>query len=461
MNMVNNTFSIKFFKLFFYFTFSMLILFSRSFVGISILGFRIGEILIGIGLVLSLAFLFIPKKNLIHWTNFSPYFLNLHKVIILSFLLSLFIEKTDVRAIYVFKSSSFIWVLVYFYVGVFLQKYNFFNKISAYYFWLILLLLYFLSTTLGTFPYIGQYPEIINNFFNKYSDKVEPIKASNLLMALLFVNFLIYKYISSEKIKLIAYIGNIGLVLPLLGFNSRGSVIFCFVYLVISIYYLKTYIRNNKIFSILTLLFFVLITCISTIWIFGELKISTIKGNAFEEISTEITSSTKTAVERKNYNPNTFLSFYFLDGRVYSLDGTTDWRLDIWQDSIDIQIESNKLFFGVGYENLLEVMNDPEEPGRYGYDGLNEHVHNYLINVLARGGILLLLITLFFWLFIVLQFYKISNNLFIISIIIPGFLNALIDVCMESVQFPIIFMVLIGMTFNNTSKLPTFVNIKK
>jgi len=459
--MVNNTFSIQFFKLFFYFTLSMLILFSRSFVGISIVGFRIGEILIGISLVLSLVFLFIPKQTLINWTNFSANLLNFHKVIIFSFFLSLLLEKTDVRAIYVFKASSFIWVLVYLYVGVFIKKFNFFNKISAYYFWLILLLLYFLSTTLGTFPYIGQYPEIINNFFINYSDKVEPIKASNLLMALLFVNFLIYQYIYSEKIKLLGYIGNIGLVLPLLGFNSRGSVIFCFVYLIISLYYLKTYIRNNKVFSIFILLFFVLITCVSTIWIFGELKISTYEGNAFEEISTEITSSTKTAVERKNYNPDSFLSFYFLDGRVYSLDGTTDWRLDIWQDSIDIQIESNKLFYGVGYENLLEVMNDPEEPGRYGYDGLNEHVHNYLINVLARGGIFLLLITLFFWLFLVLNFYKINNNLFIISIIIPGFLNALIDVCMESVQFPVIFMILLGMTFNNSSKLPEFDNIKK
>ena len=54
------------------------------------------------------------------------------------------------------------------------------------------------------------------------------------------------------------------------------------------------------------------------------------------------------------------MSFYYLDGRVYSLDGTTDWRLDIWQDSIDYQLENNQFLFGVGYDDLLAIMNDPE-----------------------------------------------------------------------------------------------------
>ena len=32
-------------------------------------------------------------------------------------------------------------------------------------------------------------------------------------------------------------------------------------------------------------------------------------------------------------------------------------------------------------------MTDPSAPGRLGRDGMNEHVHNYFVNIFARGGI--------------------------------------------------------------------------
>ena len=117
------------------------------------------------------------------------------------------------------------------------------------------------------------------------------------------------------------------------------------------------------------------------------------------------------------------MSFYYLDGRIYSQDGTTDWRLDIWQDSIDYQLENNQFLFGVGYDDLLVIMNDPEEPGRYGYDGLNEHVHNYVITVLARGGLLLLLATAAFWILMLYNFRKIKRKLLYITANNPPFLE--------------------------------------
>ena len=36
---------------------------------------------------------------------------------------------------------------------------------------------------------------------------------------------------------------------------------------------------------------------------------------------------------------------------------------------------------------ILPVMTDPSAPGGLGRDGLNEHVHNYFVNIFARGGI--------------------------------------------------------------------------
>ena len=40
---------------------------------------------------------------------------------------------------------------------------------------------------------------------------------------------------------------------------------------------------------------------------------------------------------------------------------------------------------GYGYNEILPVMTDPSAPGRLGRDGLNEHVHNYFVNIFARG----------------------------------------------------------------------------
>lgn len=433
-----------------YILFTGILLFSRSFVGISILGFRIGEILIALSVIFSLFLLLTPRKKFIKFTNLSVSFFYTHKLIILCFFLSLLINQHLPNSAYFFKSSSFIWVLIYFYVGLFISKKNIFNINAAYFFWLILILQYFLATTIGTFPHIGYYPEPLNEFFINYSDKVEPIKASNLIVVLIFVNHLIYVNMKNIKILLFGYLFNVALIFPLLAFNSRGSVLFCAIYAFHSIYYLRSYIFENKLFTAFSLLFCGLVFFTSTVWIFGEFNIQTREGVA--EISQEVATSTQTAIQRKNYNPETFMSFYFLDGRIYSLDGTTDWRLDIWQDSIDYQLENKQFLFGVGYDNLLVIMNDPEEPGRYGYDGLNEHVHNYVITILARGGLLLLIATGAFWILMLYNYRKIKGSYYILLLIIPPFLNALIDVAMESVQFPLVYLTLLGLSFKNQNK---------
>ena len=433
-----------------YFLFTGILLFSRSFVGVSIFGFRIGEVLIALSVPLSLVFLFIPKEKFTKFTNLSSSFFYTHKLLILCFFISLLINQHFPNSVYFFKSSSIIWVLIYLYIGIFISKQNIFDVNATYYFWFVLILQYFLATTIGTFPYIGLYPEFLNEFFQNYSDKVEPIKSSNLLMALIFINHLIYVNVKNNKVLIFGYLFNISLIFPLLAFNSRGSVLFCLIYAIHSLYYLRSQIFENKLFTSATLLLCGFVFFTSTVWIFGEFNIQTREGVA--EISEEVVTSTQTAIQRKNYDPTTFMSFYYLDGRVYSLDGTTDWRLDIWQDSIDYQLENNQFLFGVGYDDLLAIMNDPEEPGRYGYDGLNEHVHNYLITVLARGGLLLLLVTSAFWVLLLYNYKKIKGSFYILVLIIPPFLNSLIDVAMESVQFPVVYLTLLGLSFKNQYK---------
>ena len=47
-------------------------------------------------------------------------------------------------------------------------------------------------------------------------------------------------------------------------------------------------------------------------------------------------------------------------------------------------------------------MTDPSAPGRLGRDGLNENVHSYVFNILARGGIFQLILFAIFILFLFL-----------------------------------------------------------
>ena len=59
----------------------------------------------------------------------------------------------------------------------------------------------------------------------------------------------------------------------------------------------------------------------------------------------------------------------------------------------------NLILKGYGYNEIIPVMTDPTAPGRLGWDGLNENVHNYFVNVLARGGLPQFLIIFFFQFF--------------------------------------------------------------
>ena len=70
----------------------------------------------------------------------------------------------------------------------------------------------------------------------------------------------------------------------------------------------------------------------------------------------------------------------------------------MWQDSIQDNVDENKLLFGTGYKdkfNVFKVNNTGFGNDRRGLDQLNEQVHNYFMTVLLRGGIIQLLIVIF------------------------------------------------------------------
>ena len=147
--------------------------------------------------------------------------------------------------------------------------------------------------------------------------------------------------------------------------------------------------------------------------------------------------------------------FYFKDTGyaypskiLYSRDGNLNWRIHIWQDVYYDMKKENLLITGYGYNNIIPAMIQQED--RRGYDGLNENVHNYFVNLIARGGLIHFI--LFGILFLQLMFSirdKEKRNDFIIIFLVIMFTSSF-DSSMENSHFPLIFYYLIGTFYRNS-----------
>ena len=126
-------------------------------------------------------------------------------------------------------------------------------------------------------------------------------------------------------------------------------------------------------------------------------------------------------------------------GRIESTDPTANCRLDIWQDVAFDMIKENRVLSGYGYNEIFPQMLDPTAPGRLGRDGMNEHVHNYFVNIFARVGMFQLILFLIFHLSLVLYWKKENQNYQILMYIIPSITVSLLDITLEGVQFPLIY----------------------
>jgi hypothetical protein len=82
---------------------------------------------------------------------------------------------------------------------------------------------------------------------------------------------------------------------------------------------------------------------------------------------------------------------------------------------------------------------------------MNENIHNYFLNIFARGGILLLGLFLYLHSYFVIMWKKKHNNLKILNFIIPLLIASFFDVSMEGVQFPLNYYFFIGtfLSINN------------
>ena len=238
------------------------------------------------------------------------------------------------------------------------------------------------------------------------------------------------------------------LFLPLFLYKSRAVFIAVVFYLIYELINLRSnlnvkFLRNFVLIVVMSLNL-VFSTIVSQKYIITEYI-------GFEEVE----SAFKDLYKSRNANQmGDEVPFFFFDKginapkRLYSRDGNLNWRMQIWQDVYYDMKNKNILITGYGYNNIIPAM--IEQDDRRGYDGLNENVHNYFVNLIARGG--LIHFALFIMLFLQIMFSKLNkekrNDLKIIFLVIM--FTSSFDSSMENSHFPLIFYYLLGTFYSDS-----------
>ena len=434
MNRINFFIENKVFKIANYlilFYFFMTLIWSRSFVGVYIFGIRIGELAILGTLLLFLILIFIKSSK------FSSNLLNndFKFLLIVIFIYFLFLStQTEfiLFSAYTYKSSTYIWTISFLFFGAFTKKISL-NTVQIFVLEIGLLSIFITS--------IYGLPEHIVQFIMTISDKYEPHKGSDLGLFFIVVNLLIGKSRNYDRASFTLMALNLALFLPLVLYRSRGAFIGVVLFAIYEIY---LYLKNKLIFrknNLFILLLFIVITTYSTI-------VSQVKDFP-EEISAAVISESYSSLGtyRLQHYQEEYPILYIENNRVYSGDGNLNWRLWMWQDQIEHMRESNLVLRGSGYADKLYVFvtnNTGYGNDRTGLDDTNENLHNYFIQILSRGGIVHLILFIYFYLQIVKTYIVTNRKLDILFFLIPLLWISFFDSSMENAHFPLVFYYFLG-----------------
>tara|TARA_B100001287_G_C22683636_1_gene531996 strand:+ start:2777 stop:4099 length:1323 start_codon:yes stop_codon:yes gene_type:complete len=406
-------------------------IFSRSFLGVYIFGFRIGEYLMAFALVLFIFTLFYKFEN-------NPLnLLNSNVKLGLTFLFLLFVltfvnSNSQLFDPYSYKTSTYIWSISFLFLGMSSKEIKL-DKLRIKILQLLIIFVYVTS--------IYGYPEGLIDLILQISDKYELHKGSDLALFYIICIVLINRSFNYtfEGFKYLCI--NSSLFLPLLLFKSRSAFIACFILFIFEFY---KCLKDLNFLKKQTLILFATSICLLTISTYlTQNKVIP------EEINIDLISDSYSSLSEyrlKHYQQD-YPLFYYEDGRVFSGDGNLNWRLIMWQDAIDDNIGENKLLVGVGYKemfNIFQVDNTGYGNDRRGIDKLNEQVHNYFLTVLLRGGLFQLIILLFIFYNILntkpINGSKASLGVFMFAV----FFISSFDSSMENSHFPLLFYYFLG-----------------
>ena len=311
----------------------LMLAFVRSFMGIYILNLRLGEILVGISLILTflILFLLILKNNIFYEIDKKIKFV--YFLIVVSFFMIIFLSNGDLSTTYTYKASSYIWTMSFMFVGYLF--YNYGNDDTE------KLLVWLLNPTLymAYFFQVFNIPDFVVNFFLSISDKFEPHKGSDLTILFVITFLLNDKYFRKSKFFVEYYILFFSLYAPFLYFKSRASFIAVLLFVLMQFINSRKYYFKNimpiKIFFVFIVSSILFVQSVFWVQQSGIIIIY----DARENVVSLVEYRTQTYVDNSDEG-----LFWISDGRLRTADGNLGWRLDIWQDIIFDLKETNKIF---------------------------------------------------------------------------------------------------------------------
>lgn len=425
---------IKVIGLLYFINLSLYMLFGRTYSGLYISTFRIGELVIGFFILLNLLILILPIKYLKFNINLDKKIIYTYKLIIFSFFIILLLNNGSFTDVYSYKASSYIWML-----GAFIFTLSFQEKIFKKKSFYVILIIFYLVYQFATI----HYPVSIINFFEIYSDKFDFQKGSDLLIIYVVSTLFIQKNMKNEFNSFSIFLVSSSILLPLFLFKSKGAFLPAIIFIIYYFYLSRKLILAKKIGILGIALVSIILFIVSTFEVYGNLnfkKMGMDGYNASEELTQlftveEIDKGITAIASEKNTN-EFFLSFFIMDGRLYSREMMANWRLEIWQDILRDLNNENRFLKGYGYNEIIPAM---DLVHRRGTDGTNENPHNFIFYILARGGLIQLLLFAAIYIQLLIFYYKKHKNFNILIYLIPILTTSLFDASMESVRFPLIF----------------------
>ena len=355
-------------------------------------------------------------------------------IIILFFIFNSYYSNSSFINPYTFKASSYIWVTGFYFFGIYFSK---FHTISIKYLYLLIFLLIYLYY----FAVFGL-PDFVVKFFLNTSDKFEPHKGSDLLILFSSVFFISNRIFNNKRNAFEVFLIFIALYTPLLLYKSRGAFIGFLIFTIFELSYLIKYLNFNLKRNLIILLIATLVFLQS---------VTFINGSTFVKIENTGENVKYITEYRADPDEEKFKLLYFEEDywtkemRFKSTDNNLNWRLQIWQDVYFDLLYKDLYITGYGYSNKIPAM---ERIDRQGWDRLNENVHNYLVTIYARGGLIHLFLFILFYYFLIRDNKNFSGSWYFIHIFSALFFAALFDVAMENSHYPLIFFFLLGLLLN-------------
>ena len=141
---------------------------------------------------------------------------------------------------YTYKSSSYIWTLIFIYLGIYLYENKHLLRFDIKILLVTLPLTYVLSSV--------YYPKFIQRFFINYSDVLDFLKASDLLLVFVVTNYMFFITSKNYKSPFIYLIVSGGIFFPYMAFKSKGAILPGIIFLVLMLYqYKKFYFQKRSL----------------------------------------------------------------------------------------------------------------------------------------------------------------------------------------------------------------------